>query len=68
MIYLNHPVEPSALLGRFRQFGAHGPVYQVTGVLKDDTIKGKMLKVRVVESGEELPYPYREALNDPEAS
>ena len=54
-------------IGNFRQFGAYGPVYQVMGMLREDAIKGKLLRVRVVETGEELDYPYRDAINDPEA-
>ena len=52
---------PAKLRGTFRRFGAYGPVYQV--LQADDG--SDALRIRVVESGEELSYPYLEALQDP---
>ena len=48
------------LVGTFRTFGAEGPVYQVLRKLE-----GGRLRVRVVESGEELDYSAQQALDDP---
>ena len=50
------------LTGTFRTFGAEGPVYHVLR-----QIGGDKLRVCVVESGEELDYPVKQALVDPEA-
>jgi hypothetical protein len=50
------------LIGAYRTFGAEGPPYQV--VSKRD---GQTVRVRVLESGEEVDYPVQQALADPEA-
>ena len=46
---------------RFRRFGPFGPAYEVVAVF------GENVRVRVVESGEELDYPRERYLQDPEA-
>jgi hypothetical protein len=52
---------PLALEGaaRFRRFGEHGPLYEVTAV------SGQRVRIRVVLSGEETEYPLEAALADP---
>ena len=45
--------------GRFRRFGEHGPLYEVTA------IEGATAKIRVVLSGEVTDYPIASALSDP---
>jgi hypothetical protein len=52
-----------ALIGSFRSFGISGPVYEVIGLAP---VNGEV-KIRVVESGEELAYPVAELLDDPVA-
>ena len=50
------------LVGTYRTFGAEGPAYEVLR-----TLNGQTVRVRVVETGEELDYPAQQALDDPEA-
>jgi len=50
------------LVGTYRKFGAEGPAYQVLRKLDERTVR-----VRVVETAEELDYPVQESLDDPEA-
>jgi len=45
--------------GRFRRFGEHGPLYEVTST------QGDVARIRVVLSGEETDYPIGSALSDP---
>lgn len=47
---------------RFRRFGPDGPPYEI---LRDDG--GSRVRVRVLESGEELDYPRERASIDPPA-
>jgi hypothetical protein len=53
------------LIGAFRKFGERGPVYQIVSAAADATGSDVELKVRVVETGEELLYPLRDILDDP---
>ena len=53
--------DPKELVGSFRSFGADGPVYEVTRVVSDAT-----LRIVVVETAEELDYPVQQAAEDPE--
>ena len=50
------------LVGTYRTFGTEGPAYQVLHKLDERTVR-----VRVVETGEELDYPAQQAFDDPEA-
>lgn len=49
------------ILGSFRTFGRLGPLYQILDVAGPQTGPDVIVRVRVVESGEELEY----ALDDP---
>jgi hypothetical protein len=49
-----------ALAGGIRRFGPHGVLYQVVRVLDD-----KRALIRVIETGEETPYPLDKILADP---
>lgn len=53
-------IEPQSLIGTFRRFGAHGPAYEIVATLLDD-----MMKIKVVNTGEELEYPVMDILDDP---
>lgn len=58
-------VDMGVLIGSFRRFGLAGPPYEVLGpaVLRDD---GRpRMRVRVLESGEELDYPVEDLVADP---
>ena len=50
------------LLGTFRRFGTDGPLYKVAAKAGET-----MVRIVVVESGEELDYLVERALRDPEA-
>lgn len=50
------------LIGSFRNFGPEGPAYQVVQERTEETVR-----VRVLETGEELDYPTSHARADPEA-
>jgi hypothetical protein len=52
------------LIGTFRRFGELGPVYEVLGVAAPPRDETKM-RVRVVESGEELDYRLSDIIADP---
>lgn len=56
---------PQSLVGTWRRFGAVGPVYEIIGV--GDTLHtyGRMMRIRVVETGEEVDYRFAEILDDP---
>ena len=49
-------------VARFRHFGAEGPLYEILGPSGDDRVR-----IRVVQSGEELTYPAAAARQDPRA-
>jgi hypothetical protein len=55
-------IAPSRFIGTFRRFGLVGPVYQVLAELPGVT---KFMRVRVVETGEELDYPLTQIIDDP---
>lgn len=53
------------LVGTFRRFGNHGPVYEVVSIRAGQTGTNVLALIRVVESGEELDYSIREIMDDP---
>jgi Family of unknown function (DUF5397) len=53
------------LIGTFRTFGRVGPVYEILKVNEPSTGPQVTLKIRVIESGEQLDYPLSDALDDP---
>lgn len=57
--------QPGNLVGTWRRFGAVGPVYEIIG--SGDELPGgdRQMRVRVVETGEELDYRLAEILDDP---
>lgn len=54
-----------SLVGTFRTFGRAGPVYEILQVNEPATGPHVAVKIRVVESGEQLDYPLSDALDDP---
>jgi hypothetical protein len=56
---------PANLVGTWRRFGSVGPVYEIIGT--GDELPGgdRRMRVRVVETGEELDYRLAEILDDP---
>ncbi len=57
--------QPANLVGTWRRFGSVGPVYEIIGT--GDELPGgdRRMRVRVVETGEELDYRLAEILDDP---
>jgi hypothetical protein len=56
------PRTANELVGTYRTFGTEGPAYQVLAKSSEEKVR-----IVVLESGEELEYPVRHALDDPEA-
>lgn len=55
------------MIGKFRTFGLFGPAYRVLEPVKQTASGDWLLRIQIVETGEETEYPYTQALNDPEA-
>ena len=55
-----------AAFGRFRRFGLHGPVYEVLEDQARPSDRGPVIRVRVVENGEELDYRLESLIGDPQ--
>lgn len=56
--------QPRSLIGTWRRFGVTGPVYEIVGVgqiVGDDCL----MRVRLVETGEEVDYRFTDILDDP---
>lgn len=60
-------VDPRRLVGTWRRFGSLGPVYEIVGVdhVLDDG--DCLMRIRVLESGEEVDYRLTNLLDDPKA-
>lgn len=56
---------PQALIGTWRRFGPLGPVYEVVSAGDRLTGGDRSMRIRVVESGEELDYRLSDILDDP---
>jgi hypothetical protein len=53
------------ILGSFRTFGRLGPVYEILDIAGPETGADVNVRIRVIESGEELEYPLAAAMDDP---
>jgi hypothetical protein len=58
-------VEPQVLIGTWRRFGRTGPGYEIIAQSGRSASGSRMMRIRVLESGEELDYPLDEVLDDP---
>jgi hypothetical protein len=58
-------VDMSTLVGSIRRFGLEGPPYQVLGIATGSADARARMRVRVLESGEELDYPVEDLIADP---
>jgi hypothetical protein len=56
---------PAALVGTWRRFGVVGPVYEIVEAGKELDDGDRLMRVRVVETGEELDYRFTDILDDP---
>jgi hypothetical protein len=59
------PPRPASLVGTWRRFGAVGPVYEIIGTGGELPGGDQVMRIRVVETGEELDYRLAEILDDP---
>ena len=53
------------VVGSWRRFGVVGPVYQVIGEGSGLPNGDRLMRIRVVETGEELDYQLTKVLDDP---
>ena len=58
-------IEPQTLIGTWRRFGLSGPVYEIVSAGETLPTGDETLRVRVVETGEELDYRLADVLDDP---
>jgi hypothetical protein len=56
---------PTKLVGTWRRFGVAGPVYEIISAGQELSGSDRMMRVRVVESGEEVDYWLSAILDDP---
>jgi hypothetical protein len=56
---------PQTLVGTWRRFGPVGPVYEIIGLGEELPDHDRMMRVRVIETGEEVDYRFTEILDDP---
>lgn len=59
------PHQPANLVGTWRRFGAAGPVYEIVSAGRELSGGDRVMRVRVVETGEEVDYRLAEILDDP---
>lgn len=56
---------PQSLIGTWRRFGEIGPVYEIVGVGTTSSAGDPAMRVRVVETNEEVDYRLKDLLDDP---
>ena len=56
---------PAQFVGTWRRFGVSGPVYEIVSAGEKLPNGDFLMRVRVVESGEELDYKLADILDDP---
>ncbi|OHC73578.1 MAG: hypothetical protein A3G18_07810 [Rhodospirillales bacterium RIFCSPLOWO2_12_FULL_58_28] len=61
----NRNMDVERIVGQFRRFGPVGPVYEVLGVVRSLDDYDALLRVRIIETGEEAEYRYSHAVDDP---
>ena len=57
--------QPQTLVGTWRRFGAVGPVYEIVGLGTELPDHDRLMRVRVIETGEEVDYRFTDILDDP---
>jgi hypothetical protein len=57
--------QPAKLVGTWRRFGPVGPVYEIVGTGAALPGGDRLMRIRVVETGEEVDYRLTEILDDP---
>ncbi|MDY7573963.1 DUF5397 family protein [Actimicrobium sp. CCI2.3] len=56
------------LLGVFKTFGVFGPAYQVIDAVRQLADGDWMMRVRLLETSEEVEYRYTHVLDDPKVA
>lgn len=57
-----------ALLGAFKTFGVLGPAYQVIEAVRQLADGDWMMRVRLLETSEEVEYRYTRVIDDPKVA
>ena len=57
--------QPLSLVGTWRRFGPAGPVYEIIDVGREALDGEQVMRIRVIESGEEADYKLTDILDDP---
>ncbi len=57
--------QPATLVGTWRRFGPMGPVYEIIAMGNELPDGDHLMRVRVIESGEEVDYRFTDILEDP---
>ena len=58
-------IRPEQLVGTWRRFGPVGPVYEIMEAGPELPNGDRLMRIRVVESGEEVDYRFHDILDDP---
>ena len=58
-------IDPASFIGTWRRFGIVGPVYEIIGQDKALENGDWLMRVRVLETGEEVGYKLTDILDDP---
>ncbi len=56
-----------SVIGQFRRFGPLGPAYQVMQPIKTGKDGDWLIRIRILNTGEETDYRYSHLKNDPVA-
>ncbi len=59
-------IEPEKLVGTWRRFGPVGPVYEIIKAGRQLPDGDRMMRIRVIESGEETEYKLTDILDPKE--
>ncbi|RVU17424.1 DUF5397 family protein [Methylobacterium oryzihabitans] len=57
--------QPRSLIGTWRRFGPFGPVYEIVAIGGTTSQGHATMRVRVIETGEEIEYRLADILDDP---
>lgn len=56
---------PKSVIGTWRRLGVTGPVYEIVGEERDLSDGDTLMRIRIVETGEEVAYKLTDILDDP---
>ncbi|MGO8669979.1 MAG: DUF5397 family protein [Capsulimonadaceae bacterium] len=68
MLTMTKEAPPKVPIGKIKTFGEFGPKYEVHEPLRQLDNGEWMVRITLVETGEETEYRYTHLLQDPEAS